>query len=438
MGSSTRKIVVSGLIVSFMLCGLLTLGVQAQKVVLRYADTPYGPSVETAQENWIKSFMIRYPNIEIKIERAPWMEFEKKYSIQAAAGTLPDIVYLHGSWVKKWITTGYLVDLMPYVKENEALADMGDYFPVAVKLYRYKGGLYGLPMDTGPEGVHAYNVKLFKEAGLAPPDKSWTLEGEFLEAAKKLTKDIDGDGKTDQWGITGTPLIGQVDFTAMRGAHLMPFGGRLVNDEETECLITEPGSIKALKFWLGLLHKHHVVVPYEEFKALEEQPFALDKAGMETGASSWSTYAWERFPELEWKVMHAPEGPAGRFTDVMGSCFSITKDSEHPDEAWLFLRDYNSREGLTYVWALTMSGCCARRSAWIEWEEKVEEPPNLYIFREAMEYGVLAGPLGPAACELKMIFGEAMRDAILNPEVDVEKMAKMIKGKVDKALAEYK
>jgi multiple sugar transport system substrate-binding protein len=42
-----------------------------------------------------------------------------------------------------------------------------------------------------------YNKKLFKEAGLKPP-KTWS---EFVDTAKKLTKDTNGDGKPDQWGF---------------------------------------------------------------------------------------------------------------------------------------------------------------------------------------------------------------------------------------------
>lgn len=436
MKSTRKKIMVGGIVASFMICGLLSLGVHAEKVVLRYADTPYGESITTAQENWIESFMIRYPNIKIKTERVPWDDFEKKYSIQAAAGTLPDILYLQGTWMQKWIRAGYVIDLMPYVEQNESLADLDDFFSAALKLYRYKGGLYGLPMDTGPEGIHGYNVELFEKAGLSPPDKSWTLKGEFLEAAKKLTKDKDGDGEVDQWGIVGGFYGGQVGFT-MEATYLMPFGGRYTNEEETECLLTKPESIEALQFWLDLVHKYHVAVPYTEYKALEERPFALGKVGMCTSAASWSTYGWERFKELRWDAMHAPKGPAGRFTSIMGSCYAISKDSKHPDEAWLFLRDYMSREGLTYVWALSMSGSCARKSAWIEWERKIDIPKHLRIFREAMqEYGVFGHPLGPAAPELHTIFSEELKNALMG-KINAAELARRVKKRADEVLAEY-
>jgi len=442
MGSSTRKIVVSGLIVSFMLCGLVTLGVSAEKIVLRYADTPYAKPIMEYQENWIKAFEARYPNIDIRVERIAFSDFQEKYLIQAAAHSLPDLIFLQGPWMSRWIKAGYIMDLMPYVRENEALANLDDYFSLALKLYRYKGGLYGLPMDTGPAGVFYYNVDIFKEAGLEYPKKSWTFEGEFLDAAQKLTKDTTGDGKTDQWGLGSIYSYDSLNTGGViwdfEGTYLMPFGGRFVNDDETECLITEPGSIKALKFWIGLIHKYHVAPPIEISQGLEGKVFQLEKAGMGYGAS-WTIPVLSRFREemgLNYDVMHVPEGPAGRFVGIMGSCFAVTRDSKHPEETWRFLRFYMSDIGLT-GWALAGAGSRARRSALTAWENMIDYPKHRGIFREALaEYGVYGKPLGPSAAEAYKVASEVLQIAFLG-KISIEEAARKVKQMVDPVLAEY-
>jgi len=273
---------------------------------------------------------------------------------------------------------------------------------------------------------------------LESPKESWTFEGEFLEAAKKLTKDTDGDGEIDQWGIGGIfPQYIYNGYIVSGGpSYLMPFGGRFVNEEETECLITEPGSIKALKFWMGLYRRYRVAIPYEKYKALEANAFHLGKIGMGVGAP-WATYTLERFKDLHWDAMPIPKGPAGRFVAIMGSYFSISRDSKHPDEAWLFLRDYMSREGLTYVWALSGSGCCARRSAWIYWENSIKYPKSTYWFRWSMDYGVFARPLGGSYSEVKEVSSEVLKNALLNPEISVEELANRMKQAVDSVLVKY-
>jgi len=44
-----------------------------------------------------------------------------------------------------------------------------------------------------------YNKKLFDQAGISYPSGDWTWE-DFLAIAQKLTRDLDGDGATDQFG----------------------------------------------------------------------------------------------------------------------------------------------------------------------------------------------------------------------------------------------
>ena len=41
---------------------------------------------------------------------------------------------------------------------------------------------------------------MFDAAGLAYPDDTWDW-AKLVEVGKQLTKDADGDGKTDQWGL---------------------------------------------------------------------------------------------------------------------------------------------------------------------------------------------------------------------------------------------
>ena len=46
-----------------------------------------------------------------------------------------------------------------------------------------------------------YNKPMFDAAVLAYPDDTWTTD-DFRAAAAALMLDTDGDGKTDQWGVS--------------------------------------------------------------------------------------------------------------------------------------------------------------------------------------------------------------------------------------------
>ncbi len=56
-----------------------------------------------------------------------------------------------------------------------------------------------MPRDITSK-VMFFNTELFEKAGVAIPDANWTWD-DFEAIARKMTRDLDGDGKTDQWGI---------------------------------------------------------------------------------------------------------------------------------------------------------------------------------------------------------------------------------------------
>jgi multiple sugar transport system substrate-binding protein len=61
------------------------------------------------------------------------------------------------------------------------------------------GGIYAFPWKTNPEML-MYNVDLLRAAGVRPP----RTHSELLQAFKRLTRDTDGDGRPDRWGLWAT------------------------------------------------------------------------------------------------------------------------------------------------------------------------------------------------------------------------------------------
>ncbi len=86
-----------------------------------------------------------------------------------------------------------------------------------------------------------YNKDMFDKAQLAYPNDKWTWD-DFLSAAKKLTLDTNGDGKTDQWGF----------WFFGRYAHIEPWlyqnDGDILNKDKTQFAVNENGK-EALKFF---------------------------------------------------------------------------------------------------------------------------------------------------------------------------------------------
>ena len=396
----------------------------AEKIVLRVAHA-WESTFLDVQKEFDKKFMERYPHIEIRLENFAWENILEKYQTQAAAGTLPDVFYVHCSWAQQFIRQGLLMPLNSYI-ESTPNFNMDDMFPVGLTPYRANGTLYGLPYDAGPMALF-YNKDMFDEAGLPYPTDDWVLD-DLLDNAKKLTKDLNGDGRVDQWGISGTLTHETINAPVLAG-----FGARLVNEDETETLVTTPEAAEAFKWWIALDTEHKVAPSPAQVSAIVE-PFTFGRVGMTFGGS-WMMERWLRYGTFDADVAHVPAGPAGRYTTVAGSGYGISASTKHAEAAWLYLSEYLSEEGVKFMWGRTGRGSPSRLSAWPDfiqaWEGK-----NVRVFEEMLNYGLFQRPISPAAPQAFNIINREIELMQLGRK-SVEEGLQQIKKEVDAVLAEY-
>jgi len=169
---------------------------------------------------------------------------------------LPDITRIVVEEYQSFAAGGVLLDLMPFIKKEREenpyfAAQWEDFLPKLIEPFYYKGGLYGFPRDWN-DAIIFYNKKLFDEVGLVYPEKNWRID-EFLQIAKKLTKDIDGDGKIDQYGylLTG-------DWFDSITPWIYTFGGKILDDKWEKCMLAEPQSVNSIQFMADLVNKYKV------------------------------------------------------------------------------------------------------------------------------------------------------------------------------------
>ena len=105
-----------------------------------------------------------------------------------------------------------------------------------------------------------YNKDIFNQEGIQDPQDlmdqdNWNWDT-FLEAARLATKDLNGDGVVDQFGMTGSydRFINNLIFSN---------GGRLtyLENDKSYVSITDPKVIKAVQFGMDLVNVYKVVEP---------------------------------------------------------------------------------------------------------------------------------------------------------------------------------
>ena len=124
----------------------------------------------------------------IAVSRA---DYETKLNTMAAAKQLPDTCIMAEPMTIRYAAAGLLADMGNVYKPDEA--------PLKSLAFTYKGKTVGYSCADEVLLVY-YNKKMFDDAKVAYPpasaDKAWTWK-QFVEAAKKLTKDQNGKTPND-------------------------------------------------------------------------------------------------------------------------------------------------------------------------------------------------------------------------------------------------
>lgn len=335
------------------------------------------------QDEFDQKYLAAHPDQKIEITYNTWADHNQVVPTWAAAGTLPDVIYVHGRYSRPWNHEGILVSTQDYI-DADAAFNVEDIWQESLRLYAYNDMQYGIPYDHGPI-ILGYNKDLFDAAGVAYPDETWTTDN-FLEAAQKLTV---GD---NQWGYGGY-YNNVVELGNEHGIALVgPWGGEVLDETETKILLDSPESTAALQWWADLIHVHKVAPLPAQSQAIPAGPWVAGQAAM-FALASWGTPTLIANSTFNWDVAPWPKGPVAAKTGSFGSGFGITRDSKNPDAAWQYLSEYLSKEGMEFMWGASGRGSPARESAYDSWLNSEGAPEHASYYLDALKnYAVTGRP----------------------------------------------
>ncbi|MCX7720684.1 MAG: ABC transporter substrate-binding protein [Dictyoglomus thermophilum] len=290
---------ISLILVSILMLSLLIgPGIAAKKVEITFWNGFTGPDGRYMQ-NLVDAFNKTYAGrIEVKMSVMPWGDYYTKVVAAVAAGNPPDVGIMHLDQIAAYVPRGVIIPL------DDLAAELGlsekDFIPAVWKAGIYEGKRYAIPLDIHPL-VFYWNKKLFKEAGL-DPEKPPRNRAEFIEFAKKLTKDKDGDGKIDQWG-TMIP-VGWPNFMIWYSI-FFGNGGTLFTPDNKKALFNSPEGIDALQFLVDLV-KVYKVSPENVAVDADVDAFKRGTCAMEFNGI-WMLTAYQEQPGLEFGAGRVPQ-----------------------------------------------------------------------------------------------------------------------------------
>jgi multiple sugar transport system substrate-binding protein len=384
-------------------------------------------SRELVTDALIPGFLEQHPNVTIEYEAMPWSEYWTKIGAVAAAGGMPDIYCNSVAYLWDHANRGLSANIQPFF---DADLNEDDYFMELTAVERYpdaNADLYGFPFRW-VVGALFYNKQLFDEAGLDYPTDEWTY-ADVLAAAQQLTKDTDGDGEIDQWGVLATTDHIFLDSVIKSN------GGQVINDDYTQCMLTEPEAVAAIQWMVDLVHVHKVSPSPAVAQGFAQGIFPSGKVAMMV-TGSYQTVPWSQIEDFEWDVVMQPAGTVSRVVYGGPDSLSISMSSQHKEMAWEFLKymispETQARGDLIGLGSLPILREAAYADAWLN---AAGQPGNARIFADSGPY-VVGADFGSQWIEWRAtIMNNELAMALLNQR-SVEESAAAACQAIDAVLA---
>jgi multiple sugar transport system substrate-binding protein len=260
-----------------------------------------------------------------------------RLSTSFAGGRPPDLFLINYRFYGQFAARGVLEPIQQRLDGSDAF-DEDEFYDQALDAFRLDGELVCLPQNISSLVVY-YNRDLFQEAGVAEPVGGWTWD-DMVEKAIELTRDENGDGNVDRYGLGVEPTL----------IRIAPFvwsnGGELVDDEErpTRFALDTPEADAALRAFFDLRQLHLVVPTEEEIESEDDETRFLNGRTAMVLSSRRATPTFRTITDFDWDVAPLPrhKQQAGI---LHSDAYCMTRASKEKDAAWRFMEFALGPEG---------------------------------------------------------------------------------------------
>lgn len=381
-------------------------GPTQEEIVLRFPTWQQDePGVSEWWKQAIAQFESDHPGVKIEFTKVSHEDYGDLLITQFAGGNPPDIFHVPAVLYPHFSAEGWLEPLDDRLTETDVDVNTwgGQKFCIqeegtdCIMLFYYGSAL-------------AYNDAMLKDAGLSVPT-NWE---EFLNAARKLTKDTDGDGQIDQFGLTFQNTPGTRILTEVLN-FVLDAGGNWT-DENGIVTIDTPNTIEGLSRWKILLEEN--LMPLDTDYSKGRQLFIEGKVAMTVdGPAIWG-FIQQSADDIRPSLKIAPSPftpPVGGESNVIAIPKAISP--ERKELVWDFISMLVTPEW-QQKYALAVMAPAPRPGST---PENIEEVlPYFNIFANAMEKASEAGisrvPIGlePDLNEFAKALSEATQEMIIN------------------------
>ena len=350
-------------------------------------NVPEGDSYALMEEA-IKRFEAEHPGVKVKyvsgIRREDYSEWLAERLLK---GEEPDIFVVPGADFDLYASIGALAPLDRSMNKDTEF-DPSVYYPMALEYGRWNGISYALPVGAVPTLMFVNKTLLAKE-GIPIPGNDWKWQ-DFLRICKAVTKDTDGDGRLDQFGV--------YDYTWRKAA--------LTNDVQIFSADGRNANFmsKNMEEVLYFMDELHAVSQGQEVTAKD---FDMGRVAFRpfTFAEyrTYKPYPWriKKYSSFEWDCIKLPAGPSGHNSSIMQTMImAISARTSEPRLSWELLKTICYDPAIQELMLTKSQGLPVRRDV-------VESPQAQQLF--------MAATPGSEEMNLKIV-SQVMDDSMTEPK----------------------
>lgn len=270
-------------------------------------------------EQIVADFNAEHENITITTEINPWAVIDDTLLPALSAGNGPQIVAMPAERLPVYAARGAFVDLDDFYAGFDGTPALNQG---AVDMVTVDGVAYGVPTGFVPLAMF-YNKALFAAAGITEPPTDWDS---WVETAQTLTKDEDGDGTPEQYGV-----VLPDHATVANGVWPSLFygnGGQIV--EDGQAVIDSPENAETLEFWYDAIVGSKIS-PTGVDGIDGDGLFSSGRVGMYLGGPWMASIAQEN--GIDYGIAAVPAGPVEQAASAIGVSMAITEQADEAQRA---------------------------------------------------------------------------------------------------------
>ncbi|MGW2744097.1 ABC transporter substrate-binding protein [Streptomyces sp. NPDC001450] len=374
-----------------------------------------------------------HDRVKVRTKAVEFTDLLTTFMVRQAAGQGADILHPYCLWNGQLVRAGVL---RPAPAEHAEEIRRG-YGGAAVGAASVGGKVYGYPTEVQTYALY-YNERLLREAGVAGPPRTWRE----LEETAYRTAEQDRYGNTLVQGF-GLSTYDDSTTVGQTLALLNAAGGRFVSADGRSTAIDSQAGRAVFDLEHRLVARGASAPGVNVYKA-----FASGQVAMVVSAGWWTAdlkgLMGKDYRDVGVAPVPVPEADDRRATLSTGFMLGVNTASEHPNEAWEFLRWLNTdKVGVksagkgataTRMSALQVSvGSLTGRADDMRTLLGQGGDPNLRPFLDALAYAV-PEPNVPGAQQAKSLLRKNI-EALWTGQQSVDEALRTTRRQVDQEVS---